>query len=149
MQASDRIGRRLRLHDLHVLMAVVKAGSMSKAAVVLNTTLPNISRSIANLEHAVGVRLLDRSRQGVELTDYGRVLLEGGAAAFDELRKAVSNIEFLVDPTAGEMRLGCTPLLAATFVSAVVDRLSRLFPRIVFHLVTKDTEALHQEIGGA
>ena len=32
MQLSDRIGRRMKLHDLHVLMAVVQAGSMSKAA---------------------------------------------------------------------------------------------------------------------
>jgi DNA-binding transcriptional LysR family regulator len=44
MQLSDRIGRRIKLHDLHVLMAVVQAGSMSKAAQVLNTTQPAISR---------------------------------------------------------------------------------------------------------
>ena len=35
MQLSDRIGRRMKLHDLHVLMAVVQAGSMSKAAQLL------------------------------------------------------------------------------------------------------------------
>jgi DNA-binding MarR family transcriptional regulator len=62
MQLSDRIGRRMKLHDLHVLMAVVQAGSMSKAAQLLNTTQPAISRSIADLEHAIGVRLLDRGR---------------------------------------------------------------------------------------
>jgi DNA-binding transcriptional LysR family regulator len=69
MQVSDRIGRRLKLHDLHVLMAVVQAGSMSKAAEFLNTTQPAVSRSIADLEHAFGVRLLNRSRQGVEPTE--------------------------------------------------------------------------------
>jgi DNA-binding transcriptional LysR family regulator len=62
MQLSDRIGGRIKLHDLHVLMAVVQAGSMSKAAQVLNTTQPAISRSIADLEHTIGVRLLDRGR---------------------------------------------------------------------------------------
>ena len=62
MQPSDRIARRLRLHDLHVLMAVVQAGSMSKAAQVLNTTQPAISRSIADLEQTIGAPLLDRSR---------------------------------------------------------------------------------------
>src|SRR5262245_20357793 len=60
MQLSDRIGRRMKLHDLHVLMAVVQVGSMSKAAALLNTTQPAISKSIAELEHAIGVRLLDR-----------------------------------------------------------------------------------------
>ena len=56
MQTSDRIGRRMRLHDLHVLMTVVEAGSMNKAAALLNTGQSSISRSIAELEHAVGVR---------------------------------------------------------------------------------------------
>ena len=103
---------------------------------LLNTSQPAISKSIAELEHALGVRLLDRNRQGVEPTEYGRALLDGGVAVFDDLRQAVKNIEFLADPTAGEVRIGCNPLLAASFVSAVVDRLSRRYPRIVFHLVT-------------
>ena len=64
MQFSDRIGRRMKLHDLHVLMTVVQAGSMNKAAPLLNTTQPAISRSIAELERALGVRLLDRHPPG-------------------------------------------------------------------------------------
>src|SRR5688572_26070595 len=129
MQLSDRIGRRMKLHDLHVLMAVVQAGSMSKAAQLLNTTQPAVSRSIADLEHAIGVRLLDRRRHGVEPTAFGRAMLEGGTAMFDGLRQAVKNIEFLADPTAGEVRIGTTPPLAASFVSAVIDRMSRRYPR--------------------
>ncbi len=105
MQLSDRIGRRMKLHDLHVLMAVVQAGSMSKAAQLLNTTQPAISRSIADLEQAIGVRLLDRGRHGAEPTEYGRALLDGGVAMFDDLRQAVKNIEFLTDPTVGEIRV--------------------------------------------
>src|SRR5450631_1788673 len=106
MQLSDRIGRRMKLHDLHVLMAVVQAGSMNKAAALLDTTQPAISKSIAELERTVGVRLLDRSAQGVEPTAYGRALLDGGTAVFDDLRQAVKNIEFLADPTVGEIRVG-------------------------------------------
>jgi len=69
-------------------------------------------------------------------------------AAFDDLRQAVRNIEFLADPTAGEVRIGCTPLLATSFVSAVIDRLSRRNPRMMFHLVTGYVETLHRELGG-
>src|SRR5882757_3217770 len=146
MHISDRIGRRMKLHDLHVLMAVVEAGSMNKAATLLNTGQSAISRSISDLEHVVGVRLVDRTPRGVEPTKYGRALLDGGAAVFDDLRQAVKNIEFLADPTAGEVRIGCTPILAASFVSAVVDRLSRRHPRIVFHLVTAYLEPLRREL---
>jgi DNA-binding transcriptional LysR family regulator len=146
MQLSDRIGCRIKLHDLHVLMAVIQAGSMSKAAVLLNTGQPAISRSIADLEHALGVRLLDRSRQGITPTEYGRALLDGGTAVFDELRQAVKNVELLGDPSIGEVRIGCNPLLAATFVSAAIDGLSRRYPRVVFRLVTGYVEALYREL---
>ena len=126
----------MKLQDLHVLMTVVQAGSMGKAAQRLNTTQPNISRSIADLEYALGVRLLDRHRQGVEPTEYGRALLDCGVAVFDDLRQGVKNIEFLADPGAGEVRIGSSPSSAESFVSAVIKRLSRRYPRIVFHLVT-------------
>src|SRR6478735_6706698 len=146
MQVSDRIGRPIKLQDLHVLMAVVQAGSMNKAAALLNTGQSAISRSIADLEHTIGVRLLDRNPQGVEPTQYGRALLDGGAAVFDDLRQALKTIEFLADPTAGEVRIGSSALMAASFVSAVIERLSRRYPRITFHLVTGHVEALHREL---
>lgn len=146
MQLSDRIGSRMKLQDLHVLMTVVHAGSMGKAAQLLNTTQPNVSRSIAELERTLGVRLLDRNHQGIEPTEYGRALLDCGTAAFDDLRQGVKNIESLADPTAGEVRIGTTAFLAASFVSALVDRLSRRYPRIAFHIVTGYMETLQGEL---
>lgn len=146
MQLSDRIGRRLKLQDLHVLMTVVQAGSMGKAALMLNTTQPNVSRSIAELEHAFGVSLLDRHRRGIEPTACGRALLDCGTAVFDELRQGVKTVEFLADPTAGEVRIGSTAFLAASFVSALIDRLSRRYPRIQFQLETGYMETLHRDL---
>ncbi len=119
---------------------------MGKAAERLNTVQPSISRSIAELEHALGVRLLDRQRQGVEPTEYGRALLNCGVAVFDELRQGVKNIEFLADPAAGEVRIGNSLTSAANFVVAVVDQLSRRYPRIVFHLVPAGADTLHREL---
>jgi DNA-binding transcriptional LysR family regulator len=146
MQSSDRIKRRMKLQDLHVLMTVIQAGSMGKAAERLNTVQPAISRSIAELEHTLGVRLLDRHRHGVEPTAFGRALLDCGLAVFDDLRQGMRNIEYLSDPTAGEVYIGCTPILSATFVSAVIDRLCRRYPGIVFHIVTDYVETLKREL---
>jgi len=78
MSEIERIERRLSLHDLRVLMSVIQAGSMGKAAKRLATSQPAISRSIAELESALGVRLLDRTSQGIEPTEYGRALLRRG-----------------------------------------------------------------------
>jgi DNA-binding transcriptional LysR family regulator len=134
MQVDDRIGRRMKLHDLHVLMTVVQAGSMSKAAALLNTGQPAISRSIADLEHTIGVRLLERNRQGVEPTEYGRALLAGGAAVFDDLRQAVKNIEFLADPTVGEIRIGSNEAIIGGLLPTVFGRLRRQHPGIAIHV---------------
>jgi DNA-binding transcriptional LysR family regulator len=146
VQLTDRIGRRVKLQDLHVLMTVVQAGSMGRAAQRLNTSQSAISRSIAELETTLGVRLLDRNRQGIEPTEYGYSLLDCGLAVFDELRRGVKNIELLADPTAGEVRLGTIDALAATFVSVIIDRLSRRYPRIGFDLITDDLPALSRRL---
>jgi DNA-binding transcriptional LysR family regulator len=147
MHLSDRIGRRLKLQDLHVLMTVAQAGSMGRAAQRLNTTQPNISRAIADLEHALGVRLLDRHHRGIAPTEYGRALLDCGSAVFDDLRQGVKKIEYLADPGAGEVRIGSSSFIAENFVSAVIKRLTRRFPRIVFHLVTaEEIDTLHREL---
>src|SRR5262245_10831161 len=146
MQWEERIGRRLRLRDVHILHAAVQSGSMAKAAERLAISHPVVSKTIADMERALGVRLLERSRQGVEPTPYGNAVLKHGLAAFDELKQCVKEIEFLADPAAGEVRIGSIIPLASNFVSAVVDRLSRRYPRIVFHLVTEHVEALRREL---
>jgi DNA-binding transcriptional LysR family regulator len=129
----SHIGRRLRLRDLHVFFTVVQSGSMAKAANHLRVTQPAVSQVIATLEHALGVTLLDRSPQGVEPTVYGRALLKGGAVAFDDLQQTIKEIEFLADPAAGELRIGC-PETVAAILPPIIESLSRRYPRVVLHL---------------
>ena len=124
MDWSERIGRRIKLRDLHILLAVEQCGSMARAAEYLAISKPVISKAIGDLEHVLGVRVLERDRHGAELTTYGAALLKRGITVFDELRESVKDIEFLTNPTAGRVRIGCNPILATGFVSAVVDRLS-------------------------
>jgi DNA-binding transcriptional LysR family regulator len=138
VQWSDRIGRRLKLRDLHILLAVAKSGSMGKAAADLAMSQPAVSKAIADLEHTLGIRLLDRGPRGIEPTTYGSALLKCGIAVFDDLRQGVRAIEFLGDPTAGELSIGCIEPLAAGFVTAVIDRLSPKYPKAVFDVVTGD-----------
>ena len=133
MDWSDRIGRRLKPRDLHVFLAVAEQGNMAKAADSLAISRPVVSKTIADLERTLGVRLFDRSPQGVEPTLYGRALLRRSVAVFDELRQSVNEIAFLVDPTAGELRVGCPEVMAAGFVSAIVERLATRYPKLVFH----------------
>src|SRR5262245_15794424 len=146
MEWSDRIGRRIRLRDLHILLAVVQNKSMAKAAEHLAVSKPVVSKVIADLEHVLGVRLLERDRNGAEPTMYGSALLKRGLAVFDELREGVKDIELLADPAAGEVRVGSIVPLAASLISAVIDRVSRRYPRMTFQLMTAGTDALYREL---
>jgi DNA-binding transcriptional LysR family regulator len=134
IQWADRIGRRLKLRDLHVLFVVVQSGSMGKAAHQLAVSQPVVSAAITSLERVLGVRLLDRGRRGVEPTIYGRALLNHGFVAFDALRQGVKEIEFLADLTMGELRIGCPEWIAAGLLPAIIDRLLQRHPRLVFHV---------------
>ncbi len=115
---------------------------MAKAAERLAISRPVISRTIANLEHMLGVTLLDRTARGIEPTLFGKALLRRGTAVFDELRQSVEEIAFLTDPQAGELRIACTEVWAAGLVPAAIERLSRRLPRLRVRL--EQGTALHQ-----
>lgn len=146
MDDIGRIERRLKLQDLRILISVVEAGSMHKAAERLAMSQPTVSRAIADLERAVGVRLLDRTPQGIEATPFGRALIKRGVVMFDELRQGVRDIELLSDPSTGELRIGCSELMAAGPVSAVIGKLTRQHPRLVFHVLAGDTATLYRAL---
>ena len=141
-QWNDRVRRRLRLRDVDVLLAVVQTGSMGKAAAALNVSQPAVSKSIACLEHTLGVRLLDRSRQGVEPTPYGRALIKRGAAVFDELRRGVEDIASLTDPTVGEVRIGGSEHTISAIYAPIIRRFSEQYPRMSFHIIVGDLRSM-------
>ena len=139
---DSRIGRRVTLRDLHILSFVVRWGSMAKAATHLSTTQSVVSDAIANLETALGVRLLDRSVRGVEPTIYAKTLLKRVNVVFDELREGIRDIEALADSTAGEVRIACPEFLAGGLIPDVVDGFSRRYPDIVCQVVEADATTL-------
>ena len=139
---EHRLGQRVRLRDLHVLIAVVQAGSMAQAAVALGITQPAVSASIADLEYVLGVRLLDRGPRGVSPTPFGETLLKRGRAAFDELRQGIKEIEHMADPASGEVHIACTESIAAGALVPIIDRLSQKYPRVSLHVSLADTSTL-------
>jgi DNA-binding transcriptional LysR family regulator len=145
---ESQIGRRLRFRDLHVFFTVLDLGSMAQAAARLRVSAPTVSEVIADLEHALGVRLLDRTPKGVVPTPYGEALAIRGRAAFDELRQGIRDIEFIADPTTSEVRIGCPESLTA-FLVLVIEEIAQQYPRMRFHVQqvswpTLDFPELHQ-----
>ena len=134
MQRSDRIGRGLKLKDLHTFRAVVERGSMAKAADDLALTPSAITKVIGEMETVLGVRLLDRTPQGIVPTAYGEALLEGTVNVFDELQQTVERIASLADPGVGEVRIGASEVWMGTLLPKVLDRLTHQHAGLVFRV---------------
>src|SRR4051794_28440812 len=127
---KERAGCRLKLRDLHIFLAVVQRGSMARAADELAISQPAVSKAIADMEYALGLRVLDRSRHGAEPTTYGQALIKRGVAIFDELKQGIEELEFLADPTAGELRIGNSEATTASVLPAIIDELLQRYPRV-------------------
>jgi DNA-binding transcriptional LysR family regulator len=140
-QWDERLLQRLKLRDLRVLMTVAQNGSMGKTAVQLAMSQPAVSKAIAEVERTLGVRLLNRSAHGVETTLYGDALLKWAVAVFDDLRQAAKEMQYVADPGSGEIRIGTTDSMLGGFVPAVIDRFTRLYPKVVFEVVPLSTFA--------
>jgi DNA-binding transcriptional LysR family regulator len=141
-----RLGRHLKLRDLNVLMTVAQCGTMGKAAAQLSVSQPAISQAIGDMERTLGVPLLDRSPQGVKPTIYASALLDHGAIAFDELRQAIRQIEWLADPTVGDIRIGCSVVLAEGFVATAINRFSQRYPRVTLHLLAEESGLIYSAL---
>src|SRR5260370_27442194 len=146
MPWNERPKRRLKLRDLEILTALIDTGSMGKAARRLNISQPAVSKAIAELEGALGVRLVDRSRRGISPTPFGIALRKRSVAIFNDLRQGVQDIDFLSDPTQGEIRIGTTEPVATAIVLPAIDRLSRKYSWIFFHFVAGDTASLYRVV---
>ena len=141
MEWKEHLASRLKLHELHIFLTVAEEGSMGRAAQRLAISQPSVSKAIADIEHTIGVRLLVRTARGVELTAYGRALVKRGRGAFDELNQGIKDIEFLADPKAGDVRVGCAEAIASGLLLAVLAHFSRKYPRVTVSVVAANNLA--------
>jgi len=146
MPFDARIGRRLRPRDLHILLAILQTGSMAKAASQLAMSQPAVSKAIADMEHLLKVRLLDRSPRGVVPTRYGSALARRGQVVLNELAQGVAELESLADPTVGELRMGSAEPFAAAIAAPIMRQLREQHPGVGFHVVTGDLSTLMAEL---
>jgi DNA-binding transcriptional LysR family regulator len=143
---DNQIGKRLRLRDLHVFSTVGRLGSMGKAALELGVSQPAVSEVIADLEHAIGARLFDRTPRGVVTTAAGASLERRVLAAFDELKQGIKDIEFLSDPTVGEVRIGCPESISAAILQPICEVFTQRYPRVVLDVDTVNTLSFAQKL---
>ncbi len=135
MPKTLRLSHRLSMSDLEMVLAVSQHGSMARAAEHLRISQPAISRAIAELETTLGVRLFDRTRRGAVPTLYGDALARRANAAIDEVKQGIKEMEFLADPTAGELYIGAPEPLAEGLLPDVISKFWRQFPKVLINIM--------------
>lgn len=135
--ASDIDVSRLRQ-----LALIVRKRSFSKAAETLGISQPALSKSIRNLERALGVQLLERGRFGASPTTFGLALVRHADAIDAELHSAVMEVDALRHARSGHICVGCGPSEATRLLPIALNRLRAKSPGIYVTVLYGLNEAL-------
>lgn len=111
------------------LSVVLEKGSLTEAAKHLNVTQPTLTRVMATLEMQAGGQLFSRSRYGVKGTKVGEELAREGRSIQQNIEQAKSAASRHRIGMAREIKIGIGPLISATLMPPVIDRLMLKYPR--------------------
>ncbi len=100
----------MELRHLRYFITVAEELNFSKAALKLYTAQPSLSQQIKDLEEDVGVRLLNRTKRKVELTDEGAVFLEQARLTLAQADKAVAMARQVSQAKQQMLRIGFVPV---------------------------------------
>ena len=114
--------------QLACLLLIAQHGSFSRAASHARLSQPALSRTIAQLERAIGGRVLERGRFGAKLNELGKALERHAEAVAVQLRRANEEARLHRDHLGGALTVGVTPISAAELVPSAVARLVRERP---------------------
>jgi DNA-binding transcriptional LysR family regulator len=136
------------LRSLQYFVAVVKAGSFSKAAEELHISQPTLSKAIRLLEDGLNVSLLERGRRGisVRLTPAGELTFGHAQAMLERRRQLLSELAAMRELRMGELSLGVAPLGGAEIFAPMLAKFKRTYPGIAVNMVQNGGQRLEQHI---
>jgi DNA-binding transcriptional LysR family regulator len=115
---------------LSYFLAIVQAGSATKAAAELRVAQPSLSQALRALERELGTELFDRVGRGLRLTDAGRALVGPGRQALLALEQARDAVRQVSQLETGTLALAALPTLAVDPLAALLGRFTRELPGI-------------------
>ncbi|MBS0428728.1 MAG: LysR family transcriptional regulator [Proteobacteria bacterium] len=136
----------IETRHLQHLLALAEHRNYSRAAEALGLTQPALSRSIQNLEAALGAVLFDRGQGPVMPTAVGALVLERAQAWSLGLRELERDVRLAQGAELGTLRIGAGPFAGSALAGPVVGRLSRLHPRLQVDVVIAPWKELPERL---
>jgi len=125
------------LRQLRVFQSVALTRNFSRTGEAIGLTQPAVSRAIGELEHAMGLRLLDRTTREVALTEAGRSMAARLDRVLDELDATLDDVAGLADAEGGKVRVASSPTLSAYLMPDCIAACTRDAPRVRFLLLDR------------
>ena len=122
------------LNKLSTFVRVVEEGNFTRAAVALGLRKSSVSRSVAQLEHDLDVRLLHRTTRKLKLTDAGRAYFESVREAIAKVMDATATLREAGQEPSGTIRLTAPPGAIESILVDMVTRFVRRYPKIRIEL---------------
>lgn len=126
------------LSGVTVLMAVVEAGSMTRAAQALGLTSSGVGRAVARLEARVGVRLLERTTRTLTLTDEGRRFHEEVGPHLDGIEQAVRLAAGSAGIVRGRLRVNVDPFFSRVVLAGQIAVFLERHPEVRVEMIMRD-----------
>jgi DNA-binding transcriptional LysR family regulator len=130
----------LDVKRLRILREVVTHGSFSGAADALYLSQSAVSQQIATLEREVGMKLVERTRDGTKPTDAGKVLVEHADAAICRLEEAERELAAIAGLEGGEVRVASFPSASATLLTLGVSEFVKKHPKVKLNVADAEPE---------
>lgn len=137
------------LRQLRYFVSIAREGGFSKAAEKLHIAQPALSRHIKSLEYEIGAELLIRTPRGVEMTEAGRSLLEKAEYVLGYVADIKTSVNRLSLEPSGDVSLGISPTLAASFALRLIERVKAEYPLIHLRIVEGLSIVLYEWIDQA
>lgn len=140
------MSRTLNFQQIEAFKAVMQLGTTSRAALMLNTTQPSISRRIAELQRVTGLRLFDLHHGRLRPTGEGKQLYKSIMQHYEGLQKIETVVAIMRKSGTHSLRIGCTPTLAIGLLPPIVSRFLREFPETHINMQTLATPQLADQL---
>ncbi|MFB5148503.1 pca operon transcription factor PcaQ [Burkholderia orbicola] len=141
---------RVKFRHLQCFLAVAQLGGVQKAAESLSITQPAVSKTIAELEAILGVKLFERGRHGAQPTREAQLFMPHANACVLALRQGVGLLAREGGAAAATLEIGMLPTVAASLAPALMKVLTARWPRIVVRIATAaNAELLERLKAGA
>ncbi len=146
MHPALLLSRRIRLRHLIVATTIAHQGSVREAGEVLHLTQPAVSRSLAELEEILGVRMFDRGPRGMSLTDAGDALMPHMQVVVSEVGSLTRHAEEIMSGGRGRVRVGTLLAAAADVLPTALLALARDYPEIRVEVSEGTPDRLYESL---